>query len=371
MIPYIICFTISVGASYFATVKKCRIGRIKLNSVFFLLSVFLPCFLASVRGPEIGKDVSVYGDKLFMLAKQYNDFFAFYEKSQVEILFSLIAFISSKLFNIQIYYFLIQLFTILPIVFLLKRNEYKKYMWLGISLYLLWMYPFTLNIMRQSIAISIVLYGYTFIKERNLKKYIICCMIAMGFHRTAILGFLIYLINVLISTDPKSDKGFIRKILRKYKQINVLVISLMSLLSVFLCSQIVTYLSTFNQRYEAQLLFSSSFGVEYINILFISVFLFILFYLYQRTNNTELFFMTFIIAIGAVIYQIKASYSQMYRLSMYYVNYFIIAFPYGLTLFRTKKNYIFSLIVILISIASFWYYIIHSGWHSVYPFMFR
>jgi hypothetical protein len=50
----------------------------------------------------------------------------------------------------------------------------------------------TLSTIRQSIAVSIIFYGYRFIKTKKLFWYIIICLIAFNFHISAIIGLFLY-----------------------------------------------------------------------------------------------------------------------------------------------------------------------------------
>jgi hypothetical protein len=53
-------------------------------------------------------------------------------------------------------------------------------------------YLTTLSIIRQGTAVAIIFYGFKYIKKKKLIKYIITCIIAFNFHRSAIIGFLLY-----------------------------------------------------------------------------------------------------------------------------------------------------------------------------------
>ena len=372
MLPYIFCYFITIFAAYCSSRKVIRIGKIKLNYIFVLITLIVPCYFAAVRAPGVGRDMEVYSEKMFEIARSSTNLDFYIEKMAVEPLFYLLTLACAKLGNVYVYYFSIQLLTILPILALLYQEEYKENMWIGIALYMFWLYPFSLNIMRQSIAIAFVIYGYRYIKNRQLFKYLVCCLVGMGFHSTAIVGLLMYMINVLVSIEHSGHENWLRKILTKHRKINIAVIGILSIACVAFCNEIVGYLSTFNVRYEAQLRFASAFGLDYIHIFLISVFVTILLLIYQRkAKTTEFFYLIYIIIIGAVLYQIKSSYSQMYRIAMYFIGYIFIAFPYALKFAHKREKQLFIVVIMALSLFNFWYYIIESGWHSVYPFLTR
>ena len=56
-------------------------------------------------------------------------------------------------------------------------------------------YYFSLNGMRQSVAIAIFFYALKFIEKRKLKKYLLCLLFAFSFHTTALLYIPFYWIT--------------------------------------------------------------------------------------------------------------------------------------------------------------------------------
>lgn len=81
----------------------------------------------------------------------------------------------------------------------------------SILLILLTRYYFiTLNIVRQAIAMSIILCSYKYLKERNVKKYILTILLASCFHMTALIYIPVYL---LYKIDWKKKKNSVILIL--------------------------------------------------------------------------------------------------------------------------------------------------------------
>ena len=54
------------------------------------------------------------------------------------------------------------------------------------------LFPFSFNILRNLIAMSIMLYAFTFLAKKEYKKYWIFSLIALGFHYTAVISIPIY-----------------------------------------------------------------------------------------------------------------------------------------------------------------------------------
>lgn len=66
---------------------------------------------------------------------------------------------------------------------------------LAIMLYLLTFFPHSMNGIRQYLAVSIIFYGYRYIFQKNLGKYLVCVIVAMSFHLTAVIAIPFYFIH--------------------------------------------------------------------------------------------------------------------------------------------------------------------------------
>lgn len=65
-------------------------------------------------------------------------------------------------------------------------------MWLVMLLYYFSMYNVSLNIMRQTIAVSFVTLAVTYLFDKQYKPYFVLMVIAFAMHSSAILGFGIF-----------------------------------------------------------------------------------------------------------------------------------------------------------------------------------
>ncbi|MDK0613773.1 EpsG family protein [Clostridium perfringens] len=97
-------------------------------------------------------------------------------------------------------FFIISSFIILYFIYKIcvERVEYYE---LGVFLFItLYFYYSSLNLVRQWIAVSIILYSYKYIFQKNLKRYLIAVLIAILIHNTAIVAIPLYF---LINLDIK------------------------------------------------------------------------------------------------------------------------------------------------------------------------
>lgn len=168
MIFYLVMFGSSIALFYFADNMNFYFGEKKIRIINYLcaiLAIFIPCFFAGVRDSTIGFDMQIYGDAQFEYAGRFTSYFKYITMYvNLERLYQLVVYLCAHFANRYIYYFTLQFLTILPF-YLLLQEECKKETWIGMFIYFMWMYPFSLNIMRQSIAIAIVVWGYRYIKK--------------------------------------------------------------------------------------------------------------------------------------------------------------------------------------------------------------
>ena len=61
-------------------------------------------------------------------------------------------------------------------------------------IFLITSFTSSFNILRQIIAVSITMYGIKYVLEKDLKKYIICCVVACTFHISALIVIPFYFI---------------------------------------------------------------------------------------------------------------------------------------------------------------------------------
>lgn len=86
---------------------------------------------------------------------------------------------------------IISLFTYFSFYIFIKK--YSPIKWLSVILFVAFGYYYgTLHILRQTVALSIILYSYDYIICRNTRRFIFCVLMAASFHYTAILFLFTY-----------------------------------------------------------------------------------------------------------------------------------------------------------------------------------
>lgn len=186
MIPYylLVCFPLII---YFLGLSKGKkYDKISIIAFFTIMIVVL-----SLRGIETGTDLQAYFGTFNKISTlSFNNLMNYSEKDELLFYFlnKIISLIGG---NFQFFLFICSLISILPILFL-YRKEHKNSI-LTISLFLI-VAPFSMFFsgLRQSLALGIIAVAFNFIKKKKLFKFILLVIIASYFHKSAIFCLILY-----------------------------------------------------------------------------------------------------------------------------------------------------------------------------------
>lgn len=250
MLPYISVFFASSSLIAFSE-------RIKKNQrlFFVILALVLPCLLAGFRANHIGTDTEVYLMPTINAATSSHSFseylgtswyriWRFLSVKDFERGFTIVVYIITKLLGSFWTKFILEMLIIAPIYLSIKK--YAKYpAWLGMMVFYLTTYNSTLNMIRQSVAVSFTLLGILYFLEKSKKGFITCFLVAISFHVSGIVLALIATIFYFIKSNRQDDnialmKSEIRKV------VLILVIGVVALFSLGIVSQILTILGLGN-----------------------------------------------------------------------------------------------------------------------------
>lgn len=161
--------------------------------ICYIGPIALFCLLAGLRGHSVGVDVEVYGVNAFnsAISSTYWDYSQSFYGNQLGFGYALLTWIVSNVIrNEQIYFAVIQLVTVLPFMLSLSwiRSGRK---WIGVYSYGLLIFPLSLCLMRQMVAVCLICLSYKYVRERHLLKWVAVGTVALSFHPSAAIGFLI------------------------------------------------------------------------------------------------------------------------------------------------------------------------------------
>lgn len=202
---------IAISTALYYISEKCKNKNIR--RILIILSVLITAVFSGVRSYETGTDIKTYVLYHFDIAKHSSLLSYVRLKGADSILYSImIVFVAHVFPNAHWMLFFIQLY--INVFFYIAAYKYNLYSHKSGTLFLLvyycTFYIYTFNIMRQGMAVAmIVLACVELIYKKNYKLYFFMNIMAFLMHPTAIICFIIPILMKLFC-DPRdlSKKTF-------------------------------------------------------------------------------------------------------------------------------------------------------------------
>ena len=293
-------------------------GYKKLGIFNLIVSLFSLCFLAGVRDLTVGTDIYYYFYQIFYdFTHTEIGILAEFANTGVDIGFILLIYIGKIFNNVNISMFIVEFAVLAPIYIFAYRNRKKYSITFIILIYCLTMYVRSFNLMRQSIAISLLILSMDYFKDRNIKKSLICFILAVLMHKTAIIGLIIYVIIYIRNT-----KGEI-------KLKNIIMIYIIFILSILILEPFLLFVGSKYVRYLNNSIENNAFSI--LRLLKKMIWIFIAgisYYISRRQKNEEIknelfvafniFVIDFLIALISIKAQgLRKSYILFYNICIY------------------------------------------------------
>lgn len=206
-------------------------------------------------------------------------------------------FITGDVYGVFAIYLLLTL-----VLFELSLINFKDLISLPIAtmVLLLLMYSMTYNIVRQSLAVSVVFYSFKFVRENRFLLYTIGCLVATAIHSSAIIALPLFLL--------KEDNGVINSRLVRY-------IVLLLPLAISILSEIFSSIFLFERYFDNYSQEQTSVIVSY--ILKLPILLPILLNYRYLSKNSSTKFICLLFFMELLLLYTASMYKWAFRLSYY------------------------------------------------------
>lgn len=365
---YICCFFLSVLFIKIGSIKENQNKKISAG-LCFAAGLLVTAILAGLRDYSIGTDVRGYGNVWFQRAVSSKDAYGYLKwgtSSQVGIVYMLLNYTVSRFTdNAHWFYFVLALL----INYLVFRGIYSCKDEIDISLAMLVFYFLfynnTLNLLRQSLAIAIIISGFKFVKRKQFIKYFICVTVAFLTHSTAFVGIAVYFLY-------HSYKMKYSKLIRLGISAGLLGVALFyqSILNIAI------KLGFLGTRYSFYVLDYESGGRLIRIFLFCLPWIIYFFIVYKKAYSHDGYaqFWILILTCSSMMTLIMFSNSAALRIAYFFDYFFILMIPWIAERYRIKekqhRNINLTFILITIYLLVYWWIVyVYQNHGETVPFL--
>lgn len=185
---YVLTFAVTTLLLYLSS--KCK-GALK--TLLVATGLLIPCLIAGWRDETVGTDVLSYAKWMCIDAQNMELVeFMINESAIANPGWNLFSWVAVNVTGgLPGYLFAIEALCIVPIYFGLHRMC-PGYEWAGMLAWMNLWYAFSLNGMRQCVAMGIIFYAMSFVLCRQPFRFSLALVVAYLFHQTAVVGVFIY-----------------------------------------------------------------------------------------------------------------------------------------------------------------------------------
>lgn len=202
MLIYIITFLISLFLVYKAQLSK----SIVLSLLFLLFGAAIPSFVAGVRDTSIGVDINVYAIPCYDLAmaQDFSDFSTL--SIRWGVVFPLMIYLGYIMGSLSWGLGFVEFFICINVLIALYIQRRKMSMAVGYFLFLFLFYNMSLNLMRQSMALSCCVLAFSLMINAKYKISLIPLYLAFLSHSSVVM-FSLLLMEFYFLVINKKKKG--------------------------------------------------------------------------------------------------------------------------------------------------------------------
>lgn len=379
MAVYLIGFSLSVAIMAFAQKRK--------TPLFVLLSaiaLLIPCLIAGLRAADIGTDVTVYLKQLTQSAIQSNSYTQYrntywfsswrnHYVSSYEVGFSALVYVVAKiggsLYAVQ---FVVQALTITPIYIALARNRKQMPVWLGMLIYYLFFFNATLNVMRQWVAMALLLLAFQMLREKKWIAMTTLTCLAIPFHYSSVIVLIIYAICWAMHLCRKTTLAHngIQMNAKTLLALTIFVVSLAVILNLKLVLKIfeIVGFTRFSNYLEGEPI-SLLIGQVALRLPLIALFLLNWKHLRKRTPLAA--FYLCLLLLDLVAAQLISVDVYAFRINYFFTIYLILAIPELCASIPCRVKRTTTIALFIVYFLFYWYYTyILQLRHETYPYLF-
>lgn len=368
MIPYAICTILSC---FFIRMGTSDSMKSKKINIWVILAILIPSILAGARDISVGTDTFTYGVPFFTYALQ-RSFESYMATAGGDPLWLILVYGLSRLttdvfWELFLIEFVIMFFTYKA----LKQFDLGKYTWIGFLVFHMMFYSFTLNLMRQFVSLSVLLYSFKYIREHKWKRYFLICFVLFFIQKTSVIASFLYPIYHL-TTGNYEDK-FMRKSRFPYSRfLFKCIIIVCACMVVVFSGELIVYVSNLFGAFTSQVQYiTESRTIVWRNLVYMLplLALMLIFGKGLAKRNPDFGFFTLLLVVYIILWQLQGISRESYRIGFYFGYYIIISVPMLIKGIKKRDNRVALFCLILILMSAFYvdYFVVHL-YNETYPY---
>lgn len=371
MTAFLICFIFTPIFTYLAE-KRFRKSSKRdrfIGLLYSIIAILIPAIIAGVRDTTVGRDIGVYVTPVIEKASTLN-FWNYITTADNEIGYALIMyFITLFTTNVHFSLFIIQLITILFIYLFAYKKREELPMWIVLLIYLLTWYCISYTMMRQSIAVAIIIFSTIYFTKRKYFKTLLLFLLAMSFHITAVLGLVVYAI-IYIYSGRFSKKATI--VITSIILVGLLVATLFYEDLLYILTNVIKILPDrfyfYAQEYTAGKLYTNYSELLY-KVFWLIAAAFYMFKMRKCKSDAAKLFMLLLVDFATFIVSLKIVNIGRAGYYFFYIALFYLI-PNILNLYNKKKKMkILAGSVMILAMCVFWYWKFPvNSYSDTYPY---
>lgn len=353
-------------------------------TVAAIVALLIPCMVAALRTDAVGTDIRVYVRPMFENARNTTGFSDYWNSSwfsvwhykyvyEHEFGFSFLLYAVTKLTgSMGCVLFAIQAFTVAPVFIALALDRKKAPVWPGMLVYYLLYYNSTLNMMRQWMAMGMLLLVFQLLRRKKYWGSLALFIVAFSFHYSSLIFLPIAAVWWFLGRFKKTRlvQGNFAISAKTLMVVLIFLLGILVLLNLKLILQLVVKLglTRFTNYLKGGTL---SLMVGQLVLRMPVIFITLLSWKRLRKATDEAPFLLAMLLLDLLAAQIVSIAKYALRISYFFACFGILLVPY---LFRYQRSR-FEKTVVGLSLTGFyglyWYYFyVFTGAHETVPYYF-
>ena len=188
MLLYLFTFILSILFTYIASLYY---KNMMIFNLFSAVAVTPLIIIGGLRDVGVGYDTIAYPVSAYNYLQINNNIYSIlFASAELEPLYYFLSYLAVNYFwnDVGAILFVTQLIIIVVTYVACCRIVGRSYLWISIFLYCFLFFNMELNMMRQGLALSFVLLGFSYLLDHKLKGYFICILVGFLFHKSAIFA---------------------------------------------------------------------------------------------------------------------------------------------------------------------------------------